>query len=151
MVRTPDVSGTMQWRRVNQRNCCQLPWATVPKNTTPQSCSERYLVEDTLSKKNCHLHTDGWKAASWRLSTHWVQEPIVFWNPHCGLRHICGVVIAKPQLFHLPRDIQQNVRCDPSQRIDIRPKRLFQSHAWSCRDQKVGELKVGWAQQTKSA
>ena len=48
------VEGSMQWRRVNQRNCCQLPWATVPKNTTPQISPERYL-EDTLSKKNCHL------------------------------------------------------------------------------------------------
>ena len=58
-VHPMSVEGSMQWRRVNQRNCCQLPWATVPKNTTPQSSPERYL-EDTLSKKNCHLHTDGY-------------------------------------------------------------------------------------------
>ena len=124
----------IQHHKAVQRGTWKIPYRR--RTATYTLTATHWRMEGSLMKT---LH-------SLSAGAHRVLESPLWSPPYLWYHH------TKPQLFHLPRAIQQSVRCDPSQRIDIRPKRLFQSLAWSCRDQKVGELKsasVGWRSANK--
>jgi len=96
----------IQHHKAVQRGTWKIPYRR--RTATYTLTATHWRMEGSLMKT---LH-------SLSAGAHRVLESPLWSPPYLWYHH------TKPQLFHLPRAIQQSVRCDPSQRIDIRPKRL---------------------------